>query len=100
GTMPDYAGVADLMTAKFAKVFSANVGYAEQTVAETGVDRRATVYAVGVASIDDDSATLLIAGIREFTYPAPDGGEERISFAPQQFRYEVSLVRTDGVWKA
>ena len=46
------------------------------------------------------AATLLVAGIREFTYPAPDGGDERISFAPQQFRYEVSLVRADGVWKA
>ena len=38
GQMPEYASVADLMTPKFAEVFADNVGYAEATVAQAGVD--------------------------------------------------------------
>ena len=96
--MPKYAAVGDLMTTKFAKVFADNVGYAEQTVVETGIDRKASVHAVGIASIDQDSATLLVGGIVEFSYPDPDNAEERIPFEPLRFRYEVELVKQDGRW--
>lgn len=99
GTMPAYAAVGDLMSAKFAKIFKDNVGYAEKIVKDTGIDRVGTVHAVGVASIDDDSAELLVAGIVDFSYPDPEESGERISFAPLRFRYQVSLVKTAGEWR-
>lgn len=96
--MPEYAAIGDLMTAKFAKVFESNVGYAEETVAETGIDRVGTVYGVGVASLDDDSAELLVAGVVEFSYPDPEDATQRIDFEPLRFRYQVSLVKLGGEW--
>lgn len=96
--MPDYAAVGDLMTAKFAKVFESNVGYAEETVAQTGIDRVGTVYGVGVASIDADSAELLVAGVVDFSYPDPEDATQRIDFEPLRFRYQVSMVKLGGKW--
>ncbi|KRB80180.1 hypothetical protein ASE01_01390 [Nocardioides sp. Root190] len=99
GKMAEYAAVGDLMTAKFAKIFEGNVGYAEQTVTETGIDRVGTVYAVGVASIDNDSAELLVAGIVGFSYPDPEDATKRIDFEPLRFRYQVSMVKLGGAWQ-
>ncbi len=114
GHLPDYAAVGDLMTPKFAEVFSDNVGYAEATVAQAGVASEGTVYAVGVAALDGDSAEVLVAGTVELSYPFPEDeqgeGEqgdqsddpqperERLSSGPQRFRYQVSLVKIDGNW--
>ncbi|WP_435769979.1 hypothetical protein [Nocardioides sp. SYSU DS0651] len=98
GKMPDYAAVGELMTPKFRTVFDKNVGYAEQTVAETGISRKGTVYGVGVASMDADSAEALVAGTVEFSYPNPEDSDEEITFEPRRFRYQVSLVRVDGKW--
>ena len=98
GAMPDYAAVGDLMTAKFRTVFDKNVGYAVETVKQTQIDRVGTPYAVGIASIDADSAQVLVAGIVEFSYPDPKKKGERIPFEPLRFRYEVSLVKQGGRW--
>ncbi len=112
GHLPDYAAVSDLMTPKFGEVFSDNVGYAEATVAQAGVASVGTVYAVGVTSLDGDSAEVLVAGTIELSYPYPeeegegsdDGDQtdpddgERLSSGPQRFRYQVSLVKIDGNW--
>ena len=113
GHLPDYAAVEDLMTPKFGSVFAENVGYAEQTVSQLGVASAATVYAVGVASQDEDSAEVLVAGTVELSYPVPDdkgkgddqqsgidpeGDEERLSTGPQRFRYQLSMVKVDGSW--
>lgn len=113
GHLPDYAAVEDLMTAKFGGIFADNVGYAEQTVSQAGVASVGTVYAVGVASQDTDSAEVLVAGTIELSYPVPEEGEgggddateedppaegERLSTGPQRFRYQLSLVKVDGSW--
>lgn len=98
GKMPDYAAVGGLMTAKFRTVFDKNVGYAEETVKQTQIDRTGTPYAVGIASIDGDSAEVLVAGVVEFSYPDPKKAGERIPFEPLRFRYEVSLVKQNGRW--
>lgn len=98
GKMPEYAAVGELMTSKFRTVFDKNVGYAEQTVVETSIERVGKPYAVGVASLDTDSAELLVAGVVEFSYPDPEGSDEPITFEPLRFRYQVSMVQIDGEW--
>lgn len=98
GKMPSYAAVGELMTAKFRAVFENNVGYAEQTVVETQIDRVGKPYAVGVASLDSDSAEVLVGGIVEFSAPAAKGSKEQIDFEPLRFRYQVSMVKIDGTW--
>ncbi|HWJ08615.1 MAG TPA: hypothetical protein VNS46_04520 [Nocardioides sp.] len=96
--MPDYRGVGDLMTAKFAKAFEENLVIPEKAVAETGIDRVAAVYGVGISAIDADSATVLVGAEVTSSYPSADEPGERIDFEPQRFRYEVSLVRIEGAW--
>lgn len=98
GRMPEYAEVGDLMTAKFRTVFEENLGVAERTVKETRIDRVGTPYAVGVASMDPDSAEALVAGTVTFSYPDPKNPEESVAFEPLRFRYQVSLVQVDGAW--
>lgn len=98
GKMPKYAEVGTLMTAKFRKVFDENVVLAEKTVAETGIARVADVLGTGISALDEDSATVLIGTTVESSYPSPDDPKERISFAPQRFRYEIKLVKVDGAW--
>jgi hypothetical protein len=98
GKMPEYAALGKLMTAKFRTVFDKNVGYAEETVKQTQIDRKGTPYAVGVASIDEDSAELLVAGVVQFGYPSPADGSEQVKLEPLRFRYAVSLVKQHGTW--
>lgn len=96
--MPEYEAVGDLMTAKFRKVFAQNVVLAEQTVAQTGIDRVAKVYGLGISAIDADSATVLLGVEVTMTYPSAEDPEERLQLEPQRFRYEASLVLLDGRW--
>ncbi|NHA00696.1 J domain-containing protein [Nocardioides sp. W3-2-3] len=98
GKMPKYAEVGTLMTAKFRTVFDQNVVLAEKTVSETGIARVANVLGTGISQIDHDSATVLIGTTVDSSYPSPDDPKERIDFAPQRFRYEISLVKVDGSW--
>lgn len=102
GTMPDYRErVSELITPKFRTDFEENVRFAEQTVAQAGLGRTAEVHGVGVATLDEDSATVLVAG--SFTNSYPRGGrgdraDERVEDRPAPFRVEVELVHTGGEW--
>lgn len=113
GHLPDYAAIADLMTADFAEVFNKNVGYAEETVVQLGAERSVEVFGVAVASMDGDSAEVLVAGTVELSYPYPDEADQQTSDDPQQgdseddprvttgkkrFRYQVSLVKVGDEW--
>lgn len=98
GAMPDYAALSSMMTAKFGTVFDQNVAVAEQTVVETSVQRSAEVHAVAIASADEDSAELLVAGTARFAYPDPENEGEIVEFDPERFRYQVSLVNQRGEW--
>lgn len=107
GHLPEYASITELLTPKFGGVFDEALRIPEQTVAQ-GASSVAQVFAVGVASQDEDSAVVLVAGTVELSYPLPDeapqGGddgsdeEDRLTTGPQRFRYEVSLVRIEGQW--
>lgn len=98
GTMPKYAALSEAMTARFATVFEKNVPLAAATVQKTRVRRSAQVYAVGISTIDDDTASVLAAGIAQFAYPNPKQKGAWIQLDPEHFRYKVSLVKQHGVW--
>ena len=93
GQMPEYRSrVEAVITPKFATSFDKQAGTAEQLVAQSGVSRKADVFATGVSSIDSDSATALVAGTFTDTYKK--GGQQE----PVPFRISVSLVKTGGKW--
>ncbi len=93
GGMPEYRErVKAVITPKFAVSFDKEAATAEQLVAQARVSRQAEVFATGVAAIDADSATALVAGTFSDSYPKGKAPE------PAQFRIEVSLVKVDGEW--
>lgn len=97
GEMPKYrALVTEIITPKFKTSFEGGVTAAEQTVAKAGVGRTSQVFAVGVSSIDADTATALVAG--SFINSYPRGKDKRVADDPSPFRVEVTLVKTDGKW--
>jgi hypothetical protein len=93
GRMPDYRErVTAVITPKFAVSFEKEAATAEQLVSQARISRHAEVFASGVSTIDDDSATALVAGT--FTDSYPKGGARD----PSPFRIEVRLVKVDGRW--
>ena len=93
GGMPDYRQrVRDVITPKFAVSFDKQAGTAEEIVAKAEISRSADVFATGVAAIDSDSATALVAGT--FTDSYPKQGQ----LEPTPFRFEVTLVNVKGSW--
>lgn len=98
-TMPDYAErVRAVITPKLAVGFQDNVTLAEQSVAKAGYARSAQVFSSGVETIDDSTATVLVAGVLDGSYPDAKKKDGRIEFEPQPFRVAVSLVRIEGSW--
>lgn len=100
GTMPDYRErVGELITPAFRADFDAQVGIAEQTVAQAQLGRDCEVFGVGVSTMDADSATALVAGA--FTNSYPGNGrraDQRVESEPAPFRVRVSLVKVAGEW--
>jgi Mce-associated membrane protein len=97
--MPRYvSGVTELMTAKFAASFEQSVVIPESQVAQSGYGRSAQVYAVGVASMDPDSATVLVGFVRTDSYPKPRDPSKRVKLPGNPERWAVELVRTEGEW--
>lgn len=97
--LPEYAElVREVITPNFAASFDESVTLNEQVVAQSGVSRTGEVVATGISAIDDDKATVLVAGTFTNSYPDPDDSDERIDAGVAQFRWEVSLVKTEGEW--
>ena len=97
GRLPEYRElVEEVITPKFATSFDQSVSTAEQIVAQAGVSRTAQVFSTGVATIDADSATALVAG--SFTDSYPDKSGDLQPQEPVPFRIQVSLVKTGGEW--
>jgi hypothetical protein len=88
--------VSEVITEKFRTSFDREVVAAEQLVQQAGVERSAEVFATGVVTLDDDSATTLVAGT--FTDSYPDRKGDLKPQDPVQLRWEVSLVKSDGEW--
>lgn len=97
--MPEYRElVREVITPKFATDFDENAALAEQTVAQAGVGRTGEVFSVGTATIDADSATVLVAGSFSNSYPDPQDPETRIETDSLPFRFEVTLRKIEGEW--
>lgn len=97
GQLPEYRElVEEVITPKFATSFDQSVSTAEQIVEQAGVSRTAEVFSTGVATIDADSATALVAG--SFTDSFPDRSGELQPQEPVPFRMQVTLVKTGGEW--
>jgi hypothetical protein len=97
--MPKYRSqVTAVITPKFATDFEKNVPAAEATVAQGGLARTATVLSTGVSTIDDDSATVLVAGSFTNSYPEEQGSTKRVTAPPSSFRVEVKLAKIKGEW--
>lgn len=94
--------VGEVITPKFAADFEeSGLPIAEQTVTQAGYARAAEVFGLGVQSIDDDSAIVLVAAGLSGSYDDPKHpGDEtkRISAGEDVLRWQVELVRTDGEW--
>jgi Mce-associated membrane protein len=92
GAMPEYRErVEEVITPKFETSFDEQAKVAEQLVAQSGLESSVEVYSTGVMTLDDDSAEVLAVGDTTFRFQE---AEPRI--AP--FRYQLSLVLTDGEW--
>jgi Mce-associated membrane protein len=99
GTMPEYRDlVGEVITDKFDEDFLQSVPAAEATVAQAGYGRVAEVFGAGVATIDSDSATALVAGSFTSSYPDPEDEAQRVDDVPLPFRVQVELVKVDGEW--
>jgi hypothetical protein len=90
--------VSELLSAKFNAGFEESVTIAEAQVAQTGYGRSAQVYAVGVARMDDDTATVLVGFVRTDSYPRPGKPSQRVDQPGNAERWAVSLVHTGGEW--
>jgi len=100
GQMPKYRSqVEAVITAKYRADFEKDgVPLVEATVSQLAVKRTAQVYSTGVAAIDDDTATVLVAGSFTNAYPKKKGSSTYVPADPEAFRFEVSMVKTGGRW--
>ena len=94
GQMPEYRRlVEELSTTKLkAQLEGADFQIAEKLTDQAGLSRSTEVFAAGVQSIDQDSATVLVAGRVSDSFTKEQPRE------PEAFRYAISLVKVDGTW--
>jgi len=100
GQMPKYRQLVEqVVTAKFRTDFENNgVPLAEASVSQAGLKRTTQVYSVGVAAIDSDTATVLVAGSFTNSYPKKAGSTTYVTAQPEPYRFEVTMVKTGGKW--
>lgn len=94
GEMPEYRRlVEELATTKlWEQLKGTDVVAAETITDQAGLTRATSVFATGVQNIDDDSATVLLAGQVVDSYTKQAGTE------PLAFRYAVQLQKVSGKW--
>jgi Mce-associated membrane protein len=94
--------VKQVITPKFASDFeTSGLPIAEETVKTAGYGRSAKVFGVGVESIDEDSATVIVAAGMTGSYPDPknpDDASKRVDADEDVLRWQVDLVKVDGKW--
>ena len=103
GKLSDYQQqVTEVITPKFATDFeSEGLPLAEQLVSTAGYARTAKILGTGVESVDDDSATAIVAATLDTSYPDPkhpDDATKRLRGDTDVLRWVVDLVKVDGSW--
>lgn len=99
GKLPEYqALVEEVITPKLAESFAEGVPMNETRVVQLGETNTGDVYATGVSSLDDDSATVLVAGGVQVSYDPPPGTKRKGVPTSFQFRIQAELVKVDGEW--
>lgn len=103
GRLTEYRDqVKEVITPKFASDFeTSGLPIAEETVKTAGYGRTAKIFGVGVESIDEDSATVIVAAGMTGSYPDPknpDDASQRVDADEDVLRWQVDLVKTDGKW--
>jgi Mce-associated membrane protein len=91
GSVEDYkASVSPLLSTKFKDEFDKAMTDIVKSVQQAKMDSEGTVLASGVASLDQDSARVLVVA----------DADVKTVFDNRQrhFRWEVSLVKVDGTW--
>ena len=90
-SVEDYkASVSEMLTTKFSDEFDKAMEDIVTSVQEAEMDSEGTVLASGVASIDQDSAEVLVVA---------DADVKTVFDTRQRhFRWEISLVKVDGTW--
>jgi Mce-associated membrane protein len=91
GSVDDYkASVGAMLSTKFRDEFDQAMEDIVKSVQQAKMDSKGSVLAAGVATVDQDSARVLVAA---------DAGVKTVFDDRQRhFRWEVSLVRVDGEW--
>ncbi len=90
-TIEDYQGrVSELLTTKFAGEFEQAMGDIVSSVGEADMTSKGEVITSAVASVDPDSADVLVVADADVTTVFDDRA--------RHFRWEVSLVKVDGAW--
>jgi Mce-associated membrane protein len=84
------ASVNDLLSTSAKATFGKELEDITTLIRETELESKGEVHASGVASLDEDSARVLVVADAEATSSA--GPVQR------HFRWEISLVQVDGEW--
>lgn len=84
------ASVGELLSTKFSGEFDQAMGDIVVQVQEAQMESEGEVLASGVATLDDDSARVLV--VADATVKTVFDERQR------HFRWEVSLVKVDGEW--
>lgn len=91
GSVDDYQQrVGELLSTKFRAEFEEAMTEIVASVEEAEMDSRGTVLASGVATVDQDSARVLVVADAEVSTV--------FDSRQRHFRWEVSLVKVDGQW--
>lgn len=82
--------VSELLTTKQKAKFASEFADFQKLGIQKGLTGTGTILASGVADMDSDSATVLVA--HDGTVKAPDGTTQR------HYRWTVTLRKVDGTW--
>ena len=90
-SVEDYqASVASLLSTKFKAEFDQAMQDIVQSVQEAEMTSKGTVLASGVATVDQDSARVLVVADADVTTV--------FDRRQRHFRWEITLVKVDGQW--
>lgn len=93
GKLTDYRDrVGPLITTSFKTEFDKSVTVLDQLVAQEGFARTTTVEHVGVETLDEDSAQVIVSGLITES-------QKGKALDPTPYFWEIDLEKIEGAWK-